>query len=502
MNTQSVNSKTDKHTAGSADEITRGKKRKKSSKTFKGIMIGLGIVVLLFAVVIIAGRLCITVDLVGERECSVEYGSSYSDAGAVAMFGGKWFFPKVIHLDTNCSGEIDTTKLGTQKLTYEAKYLIFSSSATRTVHVIDTVPPVIELKTVEGWYTEWGEPYNEEGYTATDNADGDITANVESREENGIVYYTVKDSSGNKASAEREIFYYDPTAPELTLLGGETVTIDAGQTFDDPGYTAIDNIDGDITAGVIVSGSIDPYIPGEYTLEYTIEDSDHNTASATRKVVVNTVRQPDNVVPGDRNIYLTFDDGPGGYTQQLLGILRQYNVKATFFVVSNGRSNLIASEAAAGHSVGIHSATHDYKKIYASEEAYFADLEEMNEIIKAQTGSYTNLVRFPGGSSNTVSRFNPGIMSRLTAAVTENGYQYFDWNVDSNDAGGSKTPEEVFQNVIDGVKGRRNSVVLMHDIKSYSVAAVERIIVWGIVNGYTFLPLDENSPTAHHGIKN
>ena len=155
-----------------------------------------------------------------------------------------------------------------------------------------------------------------------------------------------------------------------------------------------------------------------------------------------------------------------------------------------------------GHAVGLHSATHDYKKIYASEEAYFNDLEAIQSVVVAQTGKRSNLIRFPGGSSNTVSSFNRGIMSRLAVAVTEKGYRYFDWNVDSNDAGGASTTQEVVNNVISGISKRSVSVVLQHDIKLFSVNAVEQILKWGTENGYTFKALDETSPVCHHGINN
>ena len=112
------------------------------------------------------------------------------------------------------------------------------------------------------------------------------------------------------------------------------------------------------------------------------------------------------------------------------------------------------------------------------------------------------MVRFPGGSSNTVSRFSPGIMTYLTQAVQDCGFQYFDWNVDSVDAGGAKTAKEVFENVIGAVQNRDVSVVLQHDIKGFSVEAVYRILAWGLDNGYTFLPLDMTSPAAHHGVNN
>ena len=121
----------------------------------------------------------------------------------------------------------------------------------------------------------------------------------------------------------------------------------------------------------------------------------------------------------ERYVALTFDDGPGANTPELLRVLRKYNVKATFFVVNTPFIDYITQIAADGHSIGIHSTTHVFSSIYASEEAFFADIENMGNIIYAKTGIKTSLLRFPGGSSNTVSRFNPGIMTRLTKAVTE-----------------------------------------------------------------------------------
>jgi peptidoglycan/xylan/chitin deacetylase (PgdA/CDA1 family) len=129
-------------------------------------------------------------------------------------------------------------------------------------------------------------------------------------------------------------------------------------------------------------------------------------------------------------------------------------------------------------------------------------LPQMQQIIKNHTGKTTCMVRFPGGSSNTVSNFNPGIMTRLAQALGEKGFYYFDWNVSSGDAGLVDTRDEVFNNVIQGINGRSASVVLQHDSHWYSVQAVEKIIVWGLVNGYTFLPMNENSPGCHHRIRN
>ena len=95
---------------------------------------------------------------------------------------------------------------------------------------------------------------------------------------------------------------------------------------------------------------------------------------------------------------------PGKYTQQLLDVLDKYGVKATFFVTNEDPDyqDMIAKEAEAGHTVAIHSASHDYPKIYQSTDAYMADLYDMNDIIKAQTGKSASIIRFPGGASNTV----------------------------------------------------------------------------------------------------
>ena len=152
--------------------------------------------------------------------------------------------------------------------------------------------------------------------------------------------------------------------------------------------------------------------------------------------------------------------------------------------MTNGKpdyQNLIAEEASRGHTVAIHSASHDYSRIYQSVDAYFDDLNEMNNIILTQTGKYADIIRFPGGSSNTVKgAIAEGIMSQLVCAVEAKGFRYCDWNVSSGDAGLANTASQVICNVINGIKGRNISIVLQHDIKKFSVDAVEEIIQWGL----------------------
>lgn len=292
----------------------------------------------------------------------------------------------------------------------------------------------------------------------------------------------------------------EAAAPMLTLNGDAEITTDTNTPFVDPGCTAQDAQGNDLTSSVIAEGTVPAGSTGNFTILYRVTDANGNTATAQRLIHVEQAQE----IPTDKVIYLTFDDGPSEYTQQLLDVLDKYNVQVTFFVTHAfpDYEDMIAKEYAAGHSVGIHSYTHDYNKIYASEEAYFSDLQAMQDVIVAQTDQETELVRFPGGSSNTVSNFNPGIMTMLAQKLHDQGYEYFDWNVSSGDAGETTSTDQVVENVISGIQNNSISVVLQHDSKGYSVAAVERIIQWGQENGYTFLPLRADSPSAHHQISN
>lgn len=476
-------------------------------KSRKGLVIGL--LTPLFLLLLAAGfffginRFSIRMELCGPESQTIECGvDTYTEQGARAYFCGSLVFKKGFELEVQTQGAVEESRLGEQTVTYTADFLLWHGEARRTVLLQDTIPPELKLQYTPGSFTMPGTAYQEEGYTAADLRDGDLTAQVQRTEQNGRVYYSVTDAAGNTAKRVRHINYQDSVAPELTLLGDAEVSIKAGTAFTDPGATAVDNCDGDITDKIAVEGAVDIYRAGTYTLTYSATDSFGNTATKERVVHVNAIRQPDSVTPDGKVVYLTFDDGPSKYTGELLDVLAKYNVKATFFVVNLGYTDLISRELSEGHSVGIHSASHRYSEIYASEEAYFADLQKVQDSITALGGKKTTLVRFPGGSSNTVSSFNPGIMTRLAQALTDMGYQYFDWNVSSGDAGETTSTDQVFENVVSGIRNRDVSIVLQHDIKGYSVAAVERIIVWGLANGYTFLPLEPTSPTAHHRINN
>ena len=486
------------------------KQRKVSSRgaVWKWLLGIVGVLAVLavaaYVVVFRINQFSIAIQMAGQPEQQLEYGSNFEDPGAKVMLYGTLFLKDGVEVEktpVHIQNEIRKDKIGKYTVTYSAQLEWMNATEQRTVWVVDRESPVITLVESKGPLLE-GTPYEEDGFTAVDNYDGDITHKVVRTESYGLVTYTVMDSSGNPAQVERKIPYYDPLPPEIVLEGGNHITIPVGTVFEDPGFTATDNVDGDMTELVEVSGEVVWYQPGTYELVYTVTDKHENNTTIVRRVEVEAQPWTEIVTPQEKVVYLTFDDGPGPYTEMLLDVLAKYNVKATFFVVDSDYNGVMKKIVDQGHSIGIHSVTHDYEEIYASPEAYFTDLHKMQDIIFENTGVRTTLVRFPGGSSNTISRFNRGIMTMLTEAVQNAGFQYFDWNVDSNDAGLARKKDMVLENVTEGLRWHPTAIVLQHDIHPFSVDAVEEIILWGLENGFTFLPLQPDSPNAHHGVAN
>ena len=418
--------------------------------------------------------------MIGDENALLEYGEVFHDPGVEIRLVGRlhkepWLRETVYALQT-----VDNRRLGEQTLDYHIADWGRELTVTRRVTVQDSQAPVIELLPIPtGEEPSWLHGFTEPGYAAFDNVDGELTEQVETTRLEQSVVYTVTDSSGNEAVAERR-FDAPIEPPVITPEGGEALTIYTAMSWEDPGFAISDE---SLRELVQVAGEVVPYRSGEYEITYSVTNEAGETVSALRRVTVVPVQQAEQSYPGRRTIYLTFDDGPGPYTAYLLDVLARYNVKATFFVTGNQQdyADCIGRAFREGHSVGVHSRTHNYNTIYASEEAFFNDFKACQDLIEAQTGERPTIFRFPGGSSNTVSRFNPGIMSRLTRSMTDMGYTYFDWNVSSGDAGETTSTEQVFQNVVNGCVFDYN-VVLQHDIKGFSVDAVERIIVWGLNN--------------------
>ena len=199
-----------------------------------------------------------------------------------------------------------------------------------------------------------------------------------------------------------------------------------------------------------------------------------------------------------KTVYLTFDDGPSGHTDQILEILKKNNIKATFFVIGIGKNfkdyKKITDQ---GHAIGLHSFTHEYKKVYANEDSFFKEFYQIHDAIKSTTGQDVKIIRFPGGSSNAIA--SKALKTAIINRLTREGFVYFDWNCDSTDASGNNVP--VPKLVKYGVCTTHPEInVLMHDTnaKKTTVQALQQIIDGYRKAGYTFETLDVNSPRIQH----
>lgn len=178
-------------------------------------------------------------------------------------------------------------------------------------------------------------------------------------------------------------------------------------------------------------------------------------------------------------VYLTFDDGPSYYTGQILDILDRYNARATFFVVGKEEpemQEMYRKIVEKGHTLGMHSYSHRYNQLYASKESFLEDMDKLSGLIYDKTGVIPTLYRFPGGSSNQVSK-TP--VTELIASLNERGITYFDWNVSAGDASGKHLDKDaIIKNVLEGVRKHPEVVVLLHDTgdKAVTVEALPELI--------------------------
>lgn len=238
------------------------------------------------------------------------------------------------------------------------------------------------------------------------------------------------------------------------------------------------------------------------------ENKTNENKTQTNKVSENKTAESKTTASNGKSIaYLTFDDGPSSITNSVLDILKKYNVKATFFVINSGSYNktTLQREVNEGHTIGLHAYDHNYAIAYKDDNSYLDGIDKLRAKVKADTGFDSHYIRFPGGSSNTISkRYSKGIMSRITKTAKQRGYKYYDWNVDDDDAGSARTADDCYNNVVRELRPNRSNIVLMHDFGTNKkiLEALPRIIEYCQKNGYTMLPIDDNTPEIHHGISN
>lgn len=207
-------------------------------------------------------------------------------------------------------------------------------------------------------------------------------------------------------------------------------------------------------------------------------------------------------VSAKRKVYLTFDDGPSIYTQDILDILARYEVKATFFVLGkegDSQRQALKRIVEEGHTLGIHSYSHRYSEIYASKENFVADFEKLQTFLYEVTGELSTVYRFPGGSSNEVSATS---MEELAEYLAGKNVQYYDWNISSEDGTGTNIPvEQLVANSTKKLEKYDTAIILFHDSadKRTTVEALP-IIIENILalEDTVILPITEDTEPVQH----
>lgn len=436
-----------------------------------------------------------TVVLHGGNVVNTTIMEEFIDPGFDLYHNGKIIYKDKYTYITN--NNVNINELGEYKLTYDIKYHLRKFHVERTIKVVDDVKPVItaNIEKMERDYCTRKDKSTLK-YEAIDNYDGELTDKIEKNEIEDSIILSVSDAAGNIGTLSIPVDYGEKPSNVIKLSGGSTIYVKLNSSYKEQGANYYDGCGKKLDDPVKISGSVDTKKTGTYTITYTVADG----TKKTRKVVV--YKETQSIITGNGNgkiLYLTFDDGPGPYTQKILNTLDKYGVKATFFVTNQfpGYVNLIKKEYEAGHTVAVHTYTHEYN-IYKSVDAYINDFDKMNDVIAKYTGTKSTLFRFPGGSSNTVScGYNKGVVKQIANKMTSMGYTYFDWDVSSGDASGAGR-SKIYSNVVNGASWCSKCVFLMHDIKSTTADELDNILKTLTSKGYRFGTLSSSSPTAHH----
>ena len=204
----------------------------------------------------------------------------------------------------------------------------------------------------------------------------------------------------------------------------------------------------------------------------------------------------------DEKVYITFDDGPSVFTNEILDILKEYDVKATFFVCGTGDNDeslrpvykRIVDE---GHTIGMHSYSHVYSRVYGDLDMFQYDLDKIRNLIYNETGVVPKYYRFPGGSGNTIASLP---MEQYISVLYSQGMEYYDWNVYGGDSSGNRlSSENIIKNTLDGVDRRKTAVILLHDTGSRknTVDALPGILEGLKERGADIRAIDDDTPPLH-----
>lgn len=411
----------------------------------------------------------------------------------------RYILPKYGNKNLEINGNVDTSKFGKYYVTYQYRH----KKQRLKVMVEDLKEP--EFK-VEKQTIVLGDSINKNNLVSEVLDDSKTFVYLKQKYKfkkagNYVVDVCVKDENDNRKCKETNVIVQniDKTAP--IIEGLETMNINSGQNPDfNLGISIKDDIDENPQYSLDLSG-FNNNVAGIYHIIYNAVDFQGNKSSYKREVVVKDTNEQLKV------IYLTFDDGPSVNTPKVLEILEKYNVPASFFVTGENPEYYpyikIAHEK--GHTIGMHTYSHNYKYIYNSLEHYQKDLAKIAEVIEEQIGFVPKYIRFPGGTSNTVSQeYAKGIMREVVDYVNDNGYTYIDWNSVNGDGEGRRSVSQLIEKAIKSGKGKNKIVMLMHDGGGCvnTVKALGAVIEHYQKLGYEFKAIDKTTPEIHHDLAN
>ncbi|WP_270524932.1 polysaccharide deacetylase [Longibaculum muris] len=394
------------------------------------------------------------------------------------------------------SSQVNVKKVGEYKVVYKYK----DEEKTLKVNVVDTLPPEFDVKSKKVALNQTVEP--SELVKNIKDASQTKVSFAKNYEFNKVgwqeIEVIVKDAYDNETRKKVKVnVVKDEKAPEI-IVGNANVVV--GEKIDLKALATIkDDFDKNPTLKV-ESDKLDTNKIGTYQVKYIAKDVSGNQSEKTIQVEV-----VDKTKDNEKVVYLTFDDGPSRHTPKVLEILKRYQCKATFFITGMNEKYrpYIKTAYDQGHTIGLHTYSHNYSKVYASADAYFKDLDKVGKLAKEYIGFTPKYIRFPGGGSNTISRkYNKGIMSQLTKQVGKKGYIYYDWNCENGDGYAHMSQSQMLKRATSS--SAKKVMILMHDAngKQNTVDILPKVIEHYQKKGYTFKAIDDSTPVFHQHVNN
>lgn len=423
------------------------------------------------------------------REVEINSGADYSKFIKKVNEGKE----EDIRIDNS---KVDITKLGE----YPVVYQLGDYKKTKTIKVVDTRAPEFDVvsKTVE--ISDEIDPYQ-----LVKNIEDDTKTTVLFKKDYHFkkageyeVKVTVKDEAKNEKTKNVKIKVFEDKEPPV--ITGKDRQFVVGTKIDLKTLVSVEDQNDSNPSLTVRYDHFDNKTIGEYKIDYIAQDKYKNKSKKTL-----TITMIDKPKLEDKIVYLTFDDGPSKNTPEVLKILKQYGCSATFFITGRNANyrRYIKEAYNQGHTIGLHTYSHNYSRIYASTDAYFNDLEKVGNLAKDYIGFKPQYIRFPGGSSNTVSKqYSKGIMKKLSQMVQNKGYTYYDWNAENGDGFEKMTQKEMIKR---GTASQAKKIMmLMHDAngKEDTVKTLPQIIEYYQNRGYVFKAIDETAIVPHHPIHN